>query len=210
MAPYLTTIAIGKLRGEPYRADFWFCARLLGPYVLPGVLLLLIGLGLLAFLIFGITYNTQASEQPQVVRVNVKDYQVDLSQFVVTSGRTVRFDVENSGTLPHQLTVQALSASTKLPNFDSPVIGPGTSRTVQFTFQPGVYRIVCSVADHVEKGMVNVFAADTVRSASFPLPMNIVIPQDDKELAQAFNDILKQLKSEGFIDQLATKYFSAK
>ena len=41
-------------------------------------------------------------------------------------------------------------------------------------------------------------------------PMNIVIPQDDKELAQAFNDILKQLKSEGFIDQLATKYFSAK
>jgi len=39
-------------------------------------------------------------------------------------------------------------------------------------------------------------------------PMNIVIPQDDKELQQAINDILKQLQSEGFIDQLAVKYFA--
>jgi predicted cation transporter len=34
----LTTIAIGKLKGEPYNAGFWFCLKLLGPYVLPGVL----------------------------------------------------------------------------------------------------------------------------------------------------------------------------
>ncbi len=38
-------------------------------------------------------------------------------------------------------------------------------------------------------------------------PMNIVIPNGDKELQQAINDILKQLKDEGFIDQLAVKYF---
>ncbi len=38
-------------------------------------------------------------------------------------------------------------------------------------------------------------------------PMNIVIPQDDKELAQAINEIIKQLQSEGFIDNLAVKYF---
>ena len=40
-------------------------------------------------------------------------------------------------------------------------------------------------------------------------PMNIVIPQDDKALAQAVNDIIKQLQTEGFIDQLAVKYFAA-
>jgi polar amino acid transport system substrate-binding protein len=39
-------------------------------------------------------------------------------------------------------------------------------------------------------------------------PMNIVIPQDDKALQQAINDILKQLQSEGFIDKLAVKYFA--
>jgi polar amino acid transport system substrate-binding protein len=40
-------------------------------------------------------------------------------------------------------------------------------------------------------------------------PMNIVIPQGDTQLAKAINDILKQLKDEGFIDQLAVKYFAA-
>lgn len=39
-------------------------------------------------------------------------------------------------------------------------------------------------------------------------PMNIVIPQDDKELQKAINDIIKQLKDEGFIDKLAVKYFA--
>lgn len=39
-------------------------------------------------------------------------------------------------------------------------------------------------------------------------PMNIVIPEGDKELAQAVNEILKQLKDEGFIDSLAQKYFA--
>jgi polar amino acid transport system substrate-binding protein len=39
-------------------------------------------------------------------------------------------------------------------------------------------------------------------------PINIVIPQDDKELAQAINDVLKDLQTEGFIDALAVKYFA--
>jgi polar amino acid transport system substrate-binding protein len=39
-------------------------------------------------------------------------------------------------------------------------------------------------------------------------PMNIVIPQDDKALAQAIDNIIAQLKTEGFIDQLALKYFA--
>ncbi len=39
-------------------------------------------------------------------------------------------------------------------------------------------------------------------------PMNIVLPEGDTELAQAINQILKQLQQEGFIDQLAQKYFT--
>ncbi len=39
-------------------------------------------------------------------------------------------------------------------------------------------------------------------------PMNIVIPDADKELAQAINEILQQLQAEGFIDALAVKYFA--
>lgn len=39
-------------------------------------------------------------------------------------------------------------------------------------------------------------------------PVNIVIPNDDTELKQSINEIIKQLKDEGFIDQLAVKYFA--
>jgi ABC-type amino acid transport substrate-binding protein len=40
-------------------------------------------------------------------------------------------------------------------------------------------------------------------------PMNIDIPNGDAELGQAINEIIKQLQDEGFIDDLAVKYFAA-
>jgi len=39
-------------------------------------------------------------------------------------------------------------------------------------------------------------------------PINIVIPNGDVELQQAVNEIIKQLQDEGFIEQLAVKYFA--
>ena len=39
-------------------------------------------------------------------------------------------------------------------------------------------------------------------------PMNIVVPNEDKELQTAINEVIKQLQDEGFIDKLAVKYFA--
>jgi ABC-type amino acid transport substrate-binding protein len=39
--------------------------------------------------------------------------------------------------------------------------------------------------------------------------MNIVLPKGSAELVAEFNKIIKQLQDEGFIEQLATKYFAA-
>jgi polar amino acid transport system substrate-binding protein len=39
-------------------------------------------------------------------------------------------------------------------------------------------------------------------------PVNIVLPEGDKELQQAINETIKQLQEEGFVDQLAAKYFA--
>ncbi len=39
-------------------------------------------------------------------------------------------------------------------------------------------------------------------------PMNIVVPNDDTALAQAFNDIIKALQTEGWVDALAVKYIA--
>ena len=38
-------------------------------------------------------------------------------------------------------------------------------------------------------------------------PVNIILPEGDKELQQAVNEIIQQLQDEGFIDDLAVKYF---
>jgi polar amino acid transport system substrate-binding protein len=38
-------------------------------------------------------------------------------------------------------------------------------------------------------------------------PLNIVLPEGDKELQKAINDTIAQLQSEGFVDKLAVKYF---
>jgi hypothetical protein len=39
-------------------------------------------------------------------------------------------------------------------------------------------------------------------------PVNIVIPNEDAELRQEINKIIKQLQDEGFIDELAVKHFA--
>ena len=39
-------------------------------------------------------------------------------------------------------------------------------------------------------------------------PLNIVLPEGDKELQTAINDTITKLQSEGFIDDLAVKYFA--
>jgi len=38
-------------------------------------------------------------------------------------------------------------------------------------------------------------------------PFNIIVPEGDTELAEAMNAILKDLQTEGFVDNLAIKYF---
>ncbi len=130
----------------------------------------------LLVLVLVVGENTQASDAPQLVSVTLHDYQVSLSQFVVSPGKPIRFVVDNEGMLPHQLVVQALSDGNDVSAQDAPVIAPGTIRTLQYSFKPGVYRIVCDEADHAEKGMVSVFAADATPPPAPSIPMNVLIP----------------------------------
>jgi polar amino acid transport system substrate-binding protein len=39
-------------------------------------------------------------------------------------------------------------------------------------------------------------------------PVNVVVPNNDAELQQAINEVIEQLQNEGFIDELAVKYFA--
>ncbi len=135
----------------------------------------LIAVAIVVFLAFVFVGSTGASVEPQVVRVTLKDYQIGLSQFLVTPGKAVTLVIVNEGDLPHQLAVQRY-ADTNANVAASPVIGSHTAREIQLTLAPGVYRIACVQWDHAERGMVNVVAADTVRSTAMPIQMDFVIP----------------------------------
>ncbi len=62
----LSTIAISKLKGPPFNADFWFLAKLLGWYILPGILFL----GFLATLIRPKmpAKTTLTEDKPEIVK----------------------------------------------------------------------------------------------------------------------------------------------
>lgn len=120
--------------------------------------------------------STQASVDPQVVRVTLTDYQVQLSQFTVLPGKTVQFLVTNDGILSHRFAVQPFAGAEMGNSGDVPVIAPGTTMTLIRTFGPGVYQVVCTEWDHAERGMVSVFAADKPHSPSFPIRMDLWIP----------------------------------
>lgn len=128
---------------------------------------------LLAFLLVS---NTGASDEPQVVKVNLRDYRVDLSQFSVAPGKTVRFIVENDGATAHQLTIEPWAGQVDANVPADLVVAPNTSRTLDKTFSPGVYRVECNEWDHAERGMVTALAVGAAPRRTFPLQMDLIVP----------------------------------
>ena len=127
------------------------------------------------FLLFALSANTQASMQPQIVRVTLTDYQVTLSRFTVNPGQLVEFWVDNRGALVHHLVVRPYADSQTANEADALTVAPGTQREFQQTLEPGVYRVECIAWDHAEKGMVNAIAA-APPAQLLPVRMDIVIP----------------------------------
>ena len=86
------------------------------------------------------------------------------------------------------------------------------------------YERVDQAALDLQAGRIDVLVADSVPAQAlikqfggfkivyevqlYTGPINIVLPEGDKALRDEVNKIIKQLQDEGFIDQLAVKYFS--
>ncbi len=137
---------------------------------------LLIAIVVVFLLAFAIVGNTGASVEPQVLDVTLTDSQVSLSQFSVAPGKSVRFVVDNRGTMAHQLRIEPYVGATAGSTIDEPVVAPNTIRTFDLTLSPGVYRIECSLWDHAERGMANALAVQSSPSRTFPVQMNMLIP----------------------------------
>ncbi len=135
----------------------------------------LIAVGIVLVLTFLVAGSTGASDEPQIVRVILKDYQVELSQFTVTPGKSVQFVVANQGALAHQFIVEPYVSPVSVGAENVQLIAPGTTWTIQRKLSPGVYRVTCANADHAKQGMVNAMAAQAVPQKTTPIQIDFVV-----------------------------------
>jgi uncharacterized cupredoxin-like copper-binding protein len=76
------------------------------------------------------------------------EYSITLSTSIMTAG-VYTFDVENHGTMSHNLNV----AGPGVAQQSSPTVQPGGSGQITVTLQKGTYELWCSIDGHKDLGM---------------------------------------------------------
>ena len=83
------------------------------------------------------------------VAVVAKEYSFDPETIVLTGGGKLTVELDNQGTLAHNLRV--FDGGTDIGG--TPTFAGGEPRTGTVQVQPGEYEILCTVGDHAELGM---------------------------------------------------------
>jgi uncharacterized cupredoxin-like copper-binding protein len=76
------------------------------------------------------------------------EYSITLSSTVFTPG-VYTFDVVNSGTLAHDLSIEGPGVDRQT----SPIVSPGGTGQLIVTLQKGSYQLSCSIDGHKDLGM---------------------------------------------------------
>lgn len=93
------------------------------------------------------------------INVTEKDFVITLDKSSVPAG-TVTFKMTNMGPSTHNIGVTAAGDATKDKGITGTtikmgeVINMGQNETVMVDLKPGTYQVVCTVAGHVQLGMV--------------------------------------------------------
>jgi VCBS repeat-containing protein len=82
------------------------------------------------------------------VQVTEKDFSISLPSKTLTAG-SYTFQVNNTGSASHNLTVEGRGVSDKATS----TIDPGSSGQVTVTLQQGSYELYCSIDGHKDRGM---------------------------------------------------------
>ncbi len=94
-----------------------------------------------------------AGARTTAVGVGLREYRVALYRSRVRAGR-VRFNMENFGEDPHDLQVSGPGRSQTVRGTSREVGAGGRGRLTVTLRRPGVYRVICTIGDHAELGMV--------------------------------------------------------
>lgn len=90
--------------------------------------------------------SADASAGPADIKVTAKEYRFEPADLVVDAGKPYVVEVENIGSIPHDLTVRK-------GDFKLTVSRNKTARKTLTVDQPGTYEIYCSLPGHKSAGM---------------------------------------------------------
>jgi plastocyanin len=93
--------------------------------------------------------RTVTVESGTAVRVVADEYSFDPETIVLTGGGELEVELENVGTLAHNLRV--FDGATDLGG--TPTFVGGKPRRGTVRVEPGEYELICTVGDHAELGM---------------------------------------------------------
>jgi plastocyanin len=93
--------------------------------------------------------RTVTVESGKAVTVVAKEYSFDPNTIVLTGGGKLTVELDNQGTLAHNLRV--LDGGTDVGG--TPTFAGGEPRSGTVTLKPGEYEILCTVGDHADLGM---------------------------------------------------------
>jgi plastocyanin len=97
---------------------------------------------------------SSSTTRTTAVGVGLREYRVALYRSRVLPGR-VRLNLENLGEDGHDLRVIGPSGDASAMRGTSPEVRPGARYTLPVTLRRrGLYRLVCTLADHEARGMV--------------------------------------------------------
>jgi plastocyanin len=91
---------------------------------------------------------TVPGEEP--VEIVARDYSFDPSGIVASAGGPLELTLDNQGSVAHNLRV--FDGATELGG--TPTFQGGEAREATLELEPGSYRMVCTVANHEDLGMV--------------------------------------------------------
>jgi len=93
--------------------------------------------------------RTVAVESGSAVQVVADEYSFDPETIVLTGGGELEVDLENAGSLAHNLRV--LDGGNDIGG--TPTFSGGQTRSGTVQVEPGEYELVCTVGDHADLGM---------------------------------------------------------
>ena len=119
--------------------------------------LMAVALAVLSFLVAacgsssdkGTGSTTVTFKTGQPVHITASEYKFKPADIVVQGGGTTKFELENKGSLAHNLRVMENGADIG----GTPTFQGGETKSANVALRTGEYTLVCTVGDHANLGM---------------------------------------------------------